>query len=82
VIGANAVISKLQKKLKAKDVEIDNLRESLSSSKNQASKTDNQLRALRAENAPLRQSLQATTARLNELEGFAKELHEEDEEVW
>jgi len=78
VTAANTEITKLQQSLKVKDSDIDKLKEDLSSEKTQVSNTAKQLQALRKENTSLREDLR----RLSEIEGFAKELHEEDEDIW
>jgi len=82
VSTANTEITELQQSLKAKDAEIDKLKESLHNEKAQASKTKSQLHDLQKENTSLQQDLRSQTTRLNEVEGFAMKLGDQDEAIW
>lgn len=82
VAAANTKITDLEQNMKAKDTEIDKLKESLRSEKARLSNTDSQLLNLQKEKTSLQQNLQLKTARLNEVEGFATGLHDLDEEIW
>jgi hypothetical protein len=46
------------------------------------SRAEGEAQKMQKEAAFLRQKLQTSTARLGEVEGFATELHEDDEKVW
>jgi chromosome segregation ATPase len=80
--AANTKIMDLQQSLKAKDTEVEKLKESLRSEKGRLSSTETQLLNLQKEKNSLQQNLQLKTARLSEVEGFATELHDLDEEIW
>ena len=80
--AVNTEITKLQQTLKVREVEIDKQKESLRDEKIQVSTVMRQLEDVQNANATLREELQWTTARLNEIEGFATNLHKEDEQIW
>ncbi|KAI9729511.1 MAG: hypothetical protein M1818_008483 [Claussenomyces sp. TS43310] len=82
IIDANKAITQLQQKLKAKDVDLNKLKENLHNEKAQASNTKSQVGILQGERTSLHQDLRSKSAKLNELEGFTMKLQEVDEEEW
>jgi chromosome segregation ATPase len=82
VENANTGIIELQQTLKSKNTEINKLKEELRKGGVKVSNVEDQLQAVQKENVSLKQTLQLNKARLQELEGFATKLHDEDDEIW
>ncbi|CZR66098.1 uncharacterized protein PAC_15999 [Phialocephala subalpina] len=83
VATANADTTNLLQSIKGKDLEIDNLKDSLQKEKTQNSKDKSIVENLSDKIASLQTDLQSSTTRLDEIESFTTKLEEEvDDTVW
>lgn len=82
VTKANEEITNLQQNLKSKDTDMDGLKESLNDSKTQGSDSVGQLKQLQKEYSSVQKTLESKTTRLNEFEGFLKNLGQVDDQIW
>jgi len=79
-IAAQNEVAKLKKSVEEKNSEIGKLKESLSSEKNQVSALTKELSESQKDNISLRGQLEKATKKITDLESFASQLHEEDED--
>lgn len=78
--AAQDEVAELKKSVEGKNSEIGELKESLDSERTQVSALKDELSASKKDNTSLRGQLEGATKKITDLESFASQLHEEDED--
>lgn len=78
--AAQNEVAELKKSVEGKNSEIEKLKESLNGEQNKVSNLTKELSTSQEENTSLRGQLEAATKKITDLESFASQLREEDEE--
>ena len=79
-LAAQGEVAELKKSVEEKDKEIEKLKGSLDSEQTQVSALKQELSASQTDNTSLRGQLEEATKKITDLESFASQLHEEDED--